>query len=99
MLAREARFHSKVLDIDAADTANAIAEKLREIVIGTLKKRGVVVALSGGIDSSATAGLAVRAFGKDRVLGLLMPERDSASDTLRLSKRVADALGIETVVE
>ncbi len=88
-----------VLHIDTKKAANDIAGQLREMVAGTFKRRGLVVGLSGGIDSSATAGLAVRALGKDRVLGLLMPEADSADETLGLSQRVADALGIQTVHE
>jgi len=88
-----------VLNIDTKQTADDIAAKLKDTVAGSLKRRGLVVGLSGGIDSSATAGLAVRAFGKDRVIGLLMPETDSADETLGLSQRVADALGIQTVHE
>lgn len=88
-----------VLNIDTKQAADDIAAKLKDTVAGTLKRRGLVVGLSGGIDSSATAGLAVRAFGKDRVIGLLMPETDSADETLGLSQRVADALGIQTVHE
>lgn len=88
-----------VLVLDPSRTADAIAEKLREIVSGTLRRRGVVVGLSGGIDSSVTAGLAVRAFGKERVVGLLMPESDSEDETLELSRAVADALGIRAVHE
>ena len=88
-----------VLHIDTKKAANDIAGHLRDMVAGTFKRRGLVVGLSGGIDSSATAGLAVRALGKDRVLGLLMPEADSADETLGLSQRVADALGIQTVHE
>ena len=88
-----------VLKLDLDKTADELATRLRDIVVGTLKRRGMVVGLSGGIDSSVTAGLAVRAFGKDRVVGLLMPETDSADETLGLSQGVADALGIVTVHE
>ena len=42
-----------------------------------LRRRGVVLGLSGGIDSSVSAALAVAAFGAEKVLGVLMPERDS----------------------
>jgi NAD+ synthase len=55
--------------------------------------------LSGGIDSSVTAALAVAALGKDRVFGILMPERDSSADTLGLSQLVADSLGIARAEE
>jgi len=88
-----------VLRLDLKQAADSIAARMREIVVGTCKRRGVVVGLSGGIDSSVTAGLAVRALGKQHVLGLLMPETDSAGETLGLSQSVAKALGIETVHE
>jgi NAD+ synthase len=93
------KFSPKVLDLDVRAAADAIAAKLREIVVGTLKRRGVVLGLSGGIDSSVTLGLAVRAFGKEHVLGLLMPETDSAAETLGLSQMVADAFGVAVVHE
>jgi NAD+ synthase len=93
------KISNEVLRIDPRKTADAIAARLSEIVVGTLKRRGVVVGLSGGNDSSVTAGLAVRAFGKQHVLGLLMPETDSAPETLELSRSVANALGIAYVHE
>lgn len=63
------------------------------------KRRGVVVALSGGIDSSTVAALCVAALGKDRVFGLHMPERESSSETVMLSRMVANALGIDSALE
>jgi NAD synthase len=51
------------------------------------------------IDSSFVAFLCPRAFGPERVLALLMPEGESASDTLDLSHVVAQAAGVETVLE
>ncbi len=92
-------FSKDVLQIDTKKVADDIAAKLRDVVVDVVKRRGVVVGLSGGIDSSATAGLAVRAFGKERVVGLLMCEDDSAEETLGISQEVASALGIETVNE
>jgi NAD+ synthase len=88
-----------VLDLDAEAAVEEIVAGLREVVGTRLRKRGAVVGLSGGIDSSVCAALAVRAFGPQRVLGVLMPESDSASDTLDLSRMSADSLGIETVLE
>ena len=55
--------------------------------------------MSGGIDSSVVAALCVRALGPERVLGLLMPERDSSDDALRLGSMLAEHLGIRHVVE
>lgn len=92
-------FDARALAIDPAHETARIAHALREQVGRRLRKRGIVLGLSGGIDSSVTAGLAVAAFGADKVLGILMPERDSDPDSLRLGRLVADAFGIETVVE
>ena len=71
-----------------------ITDRLRQILSQDLKRRGLVVGLSGGIDSSVTAALAVKALGRERVFGLLMPERHSDSDTLNLSRSVAETFGI-----
>jgi NAD+ synthase len=59
----------------------------------------LVVAVSGGIDSSVTLALSTRAVGPERVLALLMPERHSADETLPLSSRVADHFGVEKIHE
>jgi NAD+ synthase len=83
---------------DPSATIVAIAEGLRGAV-GGFRRRGAVVGLSGGIDSSVVAALAARAFGPKRVLGVLMPEADSSDDSLALGHLVADAFQIPTVVE
>ena len=92
-------FSRDVLKIDTKAVATEIAETLRGQVLGTLRKKGIVVGLSGGIDSSVVAALAVKAVGKERVLGIFMPERDSSGDALRLGKMLAEAIGIHAIVE
>jgi len=92
-------FSTDVLRIDAAKVTDEITAKLRAQVGGVLRRRGIVVGLSGGIDSSVVANLAARALGKDKVLGLFMPERDTSSDALRLGRMVAEAAGIQAIVE
>ena len=92
-------FSSAVLDIDAEAEATRIASAIREQVLGRLRKRGAVLGLSGGIDSSVVAALCVRALGKDKVLGLFLPERHSSPDALRLGRMLADSLGIEAILE
>ena len=57
-----------------AATVDEIAERLREVVYEDLRRRGAVVGLSGGIDSSVVRALCAHAFGPERVLGVLMPE-------------------------
>jgi NAD+ synthase len=92
-------FSRKVLELDVPATAEQIARAIDSQVRGTLRRRGVVVGLSGGVDSSVVAALCTRALGPHRVLGLLMPERDSSDDSLRLGQLLAEHLGIESVVE
>jgi len=87
-----------LLAIDTAATAEKIEVSIRRTVL-QLRRRGVVVALSGGIDSSVVGALAARALGSRRVLGLFMPEADSSPDSLRLGRALATAFNIPTVVE
>ena len=73
----------------AALTAN-ITEILRREVGETLKRRGLVVGISGGVDSSVCAALAVQALGPERVFGLMMPELDSEPESLALATELAE---------
>ncbi len=92
-------FSRDVLRIDPPQAAEQIEKAIREQVLGTLKRRGAVLGISGGIDSSVVAALCTRALGKERVVGLLMPERDSSDDSLQLGRMLAEHLGIRHVVE
>lgn len=85
-----------VLDLDYEHEADRIAERLREITARQLHRRGLVVAISGGIDSSASVSLAVRALGPERVFGLILPERDSSDDSAARATILAEHLGIRT---
>lgn len=75
-----------------------IGEWIRGLLRTHLRKRGLVVAISGGIDSSVCAALAVRAVGRDKVFGLLMPEKDSSSESVTKGRMVAEFCGIEHLV-
>ena len=88
-----------VLDIDPELETGRIGERIREQVFRRLRRKGAVLGLSGGIDSSVAAAISVRSLGTDRVLGLLMPERESSPDSLELGRMVADHLGIRAVEE
>jgi NAD+ synthase len=85
------------LRIEAATETHRIVDWLRNTVHERLRKRGAVVGLSGGVDSSTVAHLCQRAFGADRVIGILLPERNSSPDSARLAHAVAEQLGIRTV--
>lgn len=83
----------QVLDIDLAAEAERIAGWMRDTA-RQLRRRGLVIAMSGGIDSSVCAALAVRAVGAGKVYGLLLPERDSSGQSSRLGRQLAEHLGI-----
>lgn len=93
-----AAFSTDVLTLDAAAAVERICGSIRDAV-RRLKRRGVVLGLSGGIDSSVSAALCARALGADRVFALLMPERDSADESTRLGSEMAQVLGIAHTVE
>lgn len=92
-------FSADVLKLDAEQEIARITDSIRRTVGEQFKRKGAVVGLSGGIDSSVVAALCVRALGKGRVLGIFMPEADSSDDSLTFGRLVADALGIQALVE
>ncbi|MBI2816961.1 MAG: NAD(+) synthase [Acidobacteria bacterium] len=91
-------FSPDVLQLDAAAEADRISSAIQE-QLRQLRRKGVVLGISGGIDSSVVAALCVRALGPERVLGIFMPEADSSPESARLGRVVADFLGIQTVFE
>jgi NAD+ synthase len=90
---------SDLLQIDCSREVERIAEAIRDLVFKQFKRKGAVVGVSGGIDSSVVAALCAHALGKDRVLALFMPEAESAGETLALSNLVADRLGVKSILE
>lgn len=76
-----------------------ICKKIRVDVKMQLKRRGAIIGISGGIDSSVVLALATRALGAENVLGIMLPERDSSPDSLILAQKLADKFGVKTIVE
>jgi NAD+ synthase len=89
-------FSKSVLEMDWEAEAGRIEARIREIVGVELRRKGVVVGVSGGIDSSLVTALAARALGPDRVLGLFMPETDSDDLSLTLGQSLAAAFRVPT---
>ena len=89
----------ELLRLDPAQETERIVIRIREMVFERLKRKGVVVGVSGGVDSSVVAFLCARALGKERVCALFMPETDSAPESLRLGRVVAESLGVRSVLE
>ena len=87
---------SAVLDMDYAREAERIIVQMRQAMARCLHKRGLVVAISGGVDSAVCAALAVRALGVARVYTLILPERDSADDSAARAGELASHLGVRS---
>jgi NAD+ synthase len=92
-------FSAEALRLDVVAATRQITAAIRQQVLRTLRKRGVVLGLSGGIDSSVTTALCAQALGREKVFAVLMPEKDSDPQSLRLGRLMVDALGIASAVE
>ena len=90
---------SPSLALDPAAATDRIVEALRRHLAVDFKRKGYVVGLSGGVDSSVSGALAVRALGPTKVFGIFMPEQESDPESLRLGNLLAEKLGIETTIE
>lgn len=88
-------YENEVINFDKARELEKISAKIKTILRNKIHRRGLVVAMSGGIDSSVCAALAVQSLGKEKVFGLILPEKDSSSDSGERGKILAEHLGIE----
>ena len=92
-------FSKDAIKLNYADESQRIIEKLKNDVIQKLKKRGAVVGISGGIDSSVVLALCAKTFGPKKVLGVMMPEFDSNPDSKELATKLANKFDVEFIVE
>ncbi|MEO8854960.1 MAG: NAD(+) synthase [Ginsengibacter sp.] len=94
------RFSKDILFIpNIEDKIHSISHKLNQDIFHNLKRRGAIVGISGGIDSSVSLALAVKALGAENVIGILLPEKDSSSDSKDLALKLASQLNVKTIEE
>lgn len=92
-------FHCDILKLDPALEADRIVHFLQQSVRQTFKRRGVVLGISGGVDSAVVLALAVRAFGAQRVVAIMMPDRDSDPMSEDLARELARQFGVTPIRE
>lgn len=90
-------FSKKVLDINVSSEGLRISDFIREKTYNRFKRKGAVIGLSGGIDSAVLAELCVQALGKENVLGLFLPEKESNPVSLEYGQKQAKKMGIDTI--
>jgi len=88
-------FDLNVLDIDSAKECSKIADFVATQVAKVYRRKGVVVGLSGGIDSAVMSAIAIQALGKEKVVGLVLPEKESNPVSSQYAIAQAEALGME----
>ena len=88
-------FSKDLIKLNCEKTVNEIVENLRNEVFVKFKRHGAIVGTSGGIDSSVVAALCARAFGPEKMLCILMPDKDSSPDSKALAIELADKFGYE----
>lgn len=81
------------------EEVSRITGKLKDDILGVIKRKGAVIGISGGIDSSVTLALAVRALGAENVLGIMLPEKDSSPESKEFALKLAEKYGIQTLEE
>jgi NAD+ synthase len=93
------KYDKEVIGFDKEREVNIIIDKIKSILSKNLRRRGLVIAMSGGIDSSVCAALAVKSLGCNKVFGLILPEKDSSSESARRGEVLAEHLGIQYLVQ
>jgi NAD+ synthase len=81
------------------EVVNQTVEKLREDVLHRFKRNGAVIGISGGIDSSVCLALSAKAFGPEKVLGIMLPEKDSSPDSEILARELAAKFDVKAIKE
>lgn len=87
----------KFEDVEAE--SQRISGKIKDDILGVLKRKGAVIGISGGIDSSVTLALTVKAIGAENVLGVMLPEKDSSPESKEFALKLADKFKVKTLEE
>ena len=92
------KFNKQIIEIDPAAETDRIVGALRRHV-RSMRRYGVVVGISGGVDSAVVLALSVRAFGTEKVVPVMMPEKDSDPESEQIARRLAKHFGVSPILE
>ena len=93
-------FHKDIILLeDIESVVEQIVNKMQEDILHKMKRLGGVIGISGGIDSSVCLALAAKAFGPEKVLGIMLPEKDSSPDSEELARDLAAKYGVKAIKE
>lgn len=93
-------FSKDILHLPNVDEViDGICKKLQSDVYKKFRRYGGVIGISGGIDSSVTLAIAAKAFGAEKLLGIMLPESDSSPESELLGRVLADKFGVKSIVE
>lgn len=93
-------FSKDILKMENVEAeAQSISKKLRDDILGSLKRKGAVIGISGGIDSSVTLALTAKALGAENVLGILLPEKDSSPESKEFALKLANKFKVKSLEE
>ena len=90
---------STTLGIDSVLETERITGMLEQTIYHDMARKGAVLGISGGVDSSVVLALCVRALSPTRVTALMLPERESSPESLELARQVADLYGVDPILE
>ncbi|MCL5029859.1 MAG: NAD(+) synthase [Bacteroidetes bacterium] len=85
--------------INPKEESERIIEKIRDSVFNVLKKRGGIVGVSGGVDSSVVLTLTAKALGNDKVIAIMLPEKESSDENIPLVMKLLNIVGVEYLIE
>jgi len=88
-------FQANLPPLDVEQEAAHLVGFIRDQVFNRYKRRGIVVGLSGGVDSAVTAVLSLRAVGREKLKALILPEKESSPLSAKLARELAEKFGLE----
>jgi len=91
------KFRSSLPSIDLDRETGLIVDFIKDQVSNKYKRDGIVVGISGGVDSAVTTVLSLKAVGAEKLVGVLMPEKESNPISAKLAKELCEKFGVSYV--